>query len=103
MLSQTIKQPNRQVAKHQSFQKTTVDSTVHEKAIPIRPTANCWKRARQHLVKQAADAGLMLCQNYNREAPRLDVQVGRYGHAKQYKRMHGMAEETQDRNQPYLA
>ena len=29
----------------------------------------------------------MLRQNYNREAPRLAVQVGRYAHAKQYKRM----------------
>lgn len=26
-------------------------------------------------------------QNYNREAPRLATQVGRYAHAKQYKRM----------------
>ena len=29
----------------------------------------------------------MLRQNYNREAPRLATQVGRYAHAKQYKRM----------------
>lgn len=29
----------------------------------------------------------MLRQNYNCEAPRLATQVGRYAHAKQYKRM----------------
>ena len=45
------------------------------------------ERARQHLVKLADEAGLTLRQNYNRQAPRLAVQVGRYAHAKQYKRM----------------
>ena len=30
---------------------------------------------------------MSLRQNYNREAPRLATQVGRYAHAKQYKRM----------------
>ncbi|CAH2807770.1 MAG: Mobile element protein [uncultured Paraburkholderia sp.] len=30
---------------------------------------------------------MKLRQNYNREAPRLESQIGRYAHAKQYKRM----------------
>jgi IS5 family transposase len=38
-------------------------------------------------VKAAARHGLKLRQNYNREAPRLAGQIGRYAHAKQYKRM----------------
>ncbi|NUX59609.1 transposase, partial [Paraburkholderia youngii] len=38
-------------------------------------------------VKAAARHGLKLRQNYNREAPRLARQIGRYAHAKQYKRM----------------
>ncbi len=45
------------------------------------------ERSRQHMVKFAQDHGLSLRQNYNREAPRLATQVGRYAHAKQYKRM----------------
>jgi len=38
-------------------------------------------------VKLADDNGIELRQNYNRDAPRLTLQVGRYAHAKQYKRM----------------
>lgn len=38
-------------------------------------------------MKAAAQHGLKLRQNYNREAPRLAGQIGRYAHAKQYKRM----------------
>src|SRR5471030_303971 len=49
--------------------------------------AESTKTARQHLVKLSAEGGLALRQNYNREAPRLAGQVGRYAHAKQYKRM----------------
>jgi len=45
------------------------------------------ERCREHLVKAAARHGLKLRQNYNREAPRLASQIGRYAHAKQYKRM----------------
>ncbi|MFS2083101.1 IS5/IS1182 family transposase, partial [Telluria sp. Tellsp99] len=45
------------------------------------------ERCREHLVKAAARHGLKLRQNYNREAPRLAGQIGRYAHAKQYKRM----------------
>lgn len=38
-------------------------------------------------MKAAARHGLKLRQNYNREAPRLALQIGRYAHAKQYKLM----------------
>lgn len=37
-------------------------------------------------MKAAAQHGLELRQNHNREAPRLAGQIGRYTHAKQYKR-----------------
>src|SRR5471032_3006769 len=90
MLTQTIKAAeSAQVVKRQSFQKVIVDSTVQEKAIAHPTDSKLLERARQHLVKLAAEAGLTLRQNYNREAPRLAVQVGRYAHAKQYKRMRG--------------
>lgn len=45
------------------------------------------ERGRQHLVKLAGTLGVSLRQNYNREAPRLAAQVGRYAHAKQFRRM----------------
>jgi len=88
MLTQTIKAAeSARVVKPQSFQKVIVDSTVQEKAIAHPTDSKLLERARQQLVKLAAEAGLALRQNYNREAPRLAVQVGRYAHAKQYKRM----------------
>ena len=88
MLTQTIKAAeSARVVKPQSFNKVIVDSTVQEKAIAHPTDSRLLERARQHLVKLAAEAGLALRQNYNREAPRLAVQVGRYAHAKQYKRM----------------
>jgi len=90
MLTQTIKAAeSTQVIKPQSFQKVIVDSTVQEKAIAHPTDSTLLERGRQQLVKLAAEAGLMLRQNYNREAPRLAVQVGRYAHAKQFKRMRG--------------
>ncbi len=77
MLTQTIKAAeSAQVVKRQSFQKVIVDSTVQEKAIAHPTDSKLLERARQHLVKLAAEAGLALRQNYNREAPRLAVQVG---------------------------
>jgi IS5 family transposase len=45
------------------------------------------ERCRELLVKAAARYGLKPRQNYNREAPRLGLQIGRYAHAKQYKRI----------------
>ena len=88
MLTQTIKAAeSAQVVKLQSFQKVIVDSTVQEKAIAHPTDSKLLERARQQLVQLAGEAGLTLRQNYNRAAPTLAVQVGRYAHAKQYKRM----------------
>jgi IS5 family transposase len=44
-------------------------------------------RARAQLVDLAREAGVELWQSYARLAPRLAAQVGRYAHAKQFKRM----------------
>ena len=38
-------------------------------------------------MKLSEESGLMLCQNYNREALRIAMQIGWYAHAKQYGRM----------------
>ena len=73
--------------KRSSVEKVIVDTTVMPKAIAHPTDSRLLERSRQHMVKFAQDNGLSLRQNYNREAPRLATQVGRYAHAKQYKRM----------------
>jgi IS5 family transposase len=73
--------------KRASLDKVIVDTTVMPKAIAHPTDSRLLERSRQHMVKFAQDNGLNLRQNYNREAPRLATQVGRYAHAKQYKRM----------------
>ena len=70
-----------------SFQRVLVDTTVMPKAIAHPTDSRLLERSRQHMVKFALRSALKLRQNYNREAPRLAIQVGRYAHAKQFKRM----------------
>lgn len=75
------------VIKKTSVQQVIVDTTVMPKAIAHPTDSRLLDRSRQHLVKAAKDNGLKLRQNYNRVAPRLAAQIGRYAHAKQFKRM----------------
>ena len=75
--------------KRTSLDKVIVDTTVMPKAIAHPTDSRLLERSRQHMVKFAKDHGLSLRQNYNREAPGLAIQVGRYAHAKQFKRMRG--------------
>jgi IS5 family transposase len=75
------------VIKAASVKRVIVDTTVMEKAIAHPTDSRLLERCREHLVKAAERHGLKLRQNYNREAPRLGLQIGRYAHAKQYKRM----------------
>ena len=70
-----------------SFDKVIVDTTVQEKAIAHPTDSRLLEGIRSKLIGLAKAAGLRLRQNYNREAPRLACQIGRYAHAKQFKRM----------------
>ncbi|MDA8447463.1 IS5/IS1182 family transposase, partial [Acidovorax valerianellae] len=70
-----------------STQQVIVDTTVMPKAIAHPTDSRFLDKSRQHLVKAAEDNGLRLRQNYNRVAPRLAVQIGRYAHARQFKRV----------------
>ena len=70
-----------------SVQQVIVDTTVMPKAVAYPTDSRLLERSRQHLVKAVEDNGLRLRQNYNRVAPRLAAQIGRYAHAKQFKRM----------------
>jgi len=49
--------------------------------------ARLYDKARRQLVALAEDAGITLRQNDNRRAPRLAMQIGRYAHARHFKRM----------------
>ena len=70
-----------------SVDRVIVDTTVMPKAIAHPTDSRLLERSRQHRVKLADEGGIALRQNYNREAPRLAAQIGRYAHAKQFKRM----------------
>jgi transposase, IS5 family len=70
-----------------SVDRVIVDTTVMPKAVAHPTDSRLLEKSRQHLVQLARDEGLTLRQNYNREAPRLAAQIGRYAHAKQYRRM----------------
>ncbi|WP_284272034.1 IS5 family transposase, partial [Mycoavidus cysteinexigens] len=88
LLAETIEAAKRSdVIKASSVKRVIVDTTVMEKAIAHPTDSRLLERCREHLVKAAAQHGLQLRQNYNRVAPRLSLQVSRYAHAKQYKRM----------------
>jgi len=91
LLAQTIEAAKRaSVIKASSVKRVIVDTTVMEKAIAHPTDSRLLERSREHLVKAAQECGLTLRQNYNREAPRLALQVGRYAHARQFKRMKGV-------------
>ena len=88
MLMATIKAGKKLgLLKASSTDKVIVDTTVMPKAVAHPTDSRLLERSRQHLVKLAADNGIELRQNYNRQAPRIAAQVGRYAHAKQYRRM----------------
>lgn len=88
LLTETIEAARRaKVVKATSFEKIIVDTTVMEKAVAYPTDSRLLERGRQHLVKLAGTLGITLRQNYNREAPRLAAQVGRYAHARQFRRM----------------
>lgn len=70
-----------------SLRRVAVDTTVMEKAIAHPTDSRLYERARAQLVALAQEAGVELRQTYARLAPRLARQVGRYAHARQFKRM----------------
>ncbi len=61
--------------------------TDEEDLPPGAAPSRLYERARDQLVVLAQEAGVDLRQSYARLAPRLALQVGRYAHAKQFKRM----------------
>src|SRR3954451_3529944 len=70
-----------------SLERISVDTTVQPKAITHPTDAKLYLKALQALVRQAKKCGLKLRQAYTRLAKRAAVQVGRYAHARQMRRM----------------
>ncbi len=88
LLTETIKAGERAgVVKGNDLKRVTIDTTVMEKNIAHPTDARLYETARRKLVRLAREAGLSLRQNYNRLGPRLAGQIGRYAHARQFKRM----------------
>jgi IS5 family transposase len=88
MLMATIKAARKLgLLKAASTDRVIVDTTVMPKAVAHPTDSRLLEKSRQHLVKLAEDNGIALRQNYNREAPRIAMQIGRYAHAKQFRRM----------------
>ena len=85
------------VVKEKSLDRVIVDTTVMPKAIAHPTDSALLETARVQMVAFAKEHGLALRQNYNKEAPRLVIQVGRYAHARQYKRMHGSLRKLKSR------
>jgi IS5 family transposase len=88
LLTQTIRAGQKSgVINQDSVKRVAVDTTVMEKNIAYPTDARLYERARDQLAGLAQQAGVDLRQSYARLAPRLALQVGRYAHAKQFKRM----------------
>ncbi len=88
LLTQTIRAGQKSgVIDEDSVKRVAVDTTVMEKNIAYPTDARLYERARDQLAALAQEAGVELRQSYARLAPRLALQVGRYAHAKQFKRM----------------
>lgn len=85
------------VVKERSLDRVIVDTTVIPKAIAHPTDSALLETARQQMVAFANEHNLALRQNYNKEAPRLAIQVGRYAHARQYNRMHGSLRKLKSR------
>ena len=87
LLTQTIRAGQKSgVIDEDSAKRVAVDTTVMEKNIAYPTDARLYERAREQLAALAQEAGVELRQSYARLAPRLALQVGRYAHAKQFKR-----------------
>lgn len=67
--------------KNTSVNQVIVNTTVIPKAIAYPTDSRLLEKSRQHLVKFAKEHQIALRQNYNRKAPKLTIQIGRYAHA----------------------
>ena len=70
-----------------SLKHVVVDTTVQEKNIAFPTDSKFYNQMRLKLVSMARELNITLRQTYGKECRYLMPKIGRYGHAKQYKRM----------------
>ena len=75
------------VIKEESLAHVCVDSTVMEKNIAYPTDSNLLLQVLRKMILLMQKKELSIRQSYAREAPRLAQRIGRYAHAKQFKRM----------------
>jgi IS5 family transposase len=73
--------------KRESLSHLSVDATVMEKHIAHPTDSALLEKLRCKLVAWLREHGLGLRRSYSREGPRLAQQIGRFAHARQFKRM----------------
>ena len=73
--------------KRESLPHLSVDSTVMEKHIAHPTDSALLEKMRCKLVALLREHALGLRRSYSREGPRLAQQIGRFAHARQFKRM----------------
>ena len=79
--------------KKRDLARVTVDTTVQPKAVAHPTDGGLLNRSRERLVRLAAKFGVPLRQSYARVGPRTLMRAGRYGHARQMKRMAGQVKK----------
>jgi len=72
--------------KPEQLERITVDTTVQPKAVAFPTDAKLMHRARERLVRLAAEWGVQLRQSYTRVGKLALIKQGRYAHAKQHNR-----------------
>ena len=73
--------------KPSSLKQVVIDTTVQEKAIAYPTDSKLYDKARRAVVNVAHELKVTLRQTYRKLCQGLLPKIGRYGHAKQYKRM----------------
>lgn len=69
------------------FERVIVDTTVQVKAVAYPTDSRLLEAARRALVKSAKALGIELKQTFQREGKHLRWKAGRYGHARQFRRL----------------
>jgi IS5 family transposase len=72
--------------KTDDVKRVAVDTTVRPKAVTFPTTAKPKHKAREMLVKLAAERGIFLRQSYRRVGKIALIKHGRYAHTKQHNR-----------------
>jgi len=88
LLQETIRLAiKKKVVTQKELKSVVADTTVMPKNIQHPTDAQLLDQARKNIVKLAEKEGVKLRQNYNRLAKQTLTKIGRYAHAKQFKRM----------------